>query len=517
MKKKRGLSMRKLNELLRLKYSKQCSHREIAQSLGISAGTVSETVKRAIENNVSWPLPERLQTDDALYALLYPKRKKSTEALVEPDWSAMTKALRQHKGVTLQLLWHEYKQQHPNGYGYSRYCQLYRKHCASIDVVMRQPHVFGEKCFVDYAGVTVPWTETTTGECRQAQIFVAVLGGSSYTFIEATASQALRDWIGSHCRAFEFFGGVAKVLVPDNLKSGVTKAHRYDPDINPTYQECAEHYQIAVVPARAYRPRDKAKAEVGVQGIERWILAPLRNHQFFSIGEINEAIQPLLEAYNNKAFQKMPGSRALLYQENERATLLPLPEKRYQFAHWHTAKAGIDYHVHVSQDKHYYSIPYQYARKLVDVRITDTLIECFSQHKKIATHRRVGKPGHTTLKEHMPKGHQEYAQWTPQRVANWAKSIGEQTHQLITTVIAQHAIPYQSFRCCQGILSLAKKYSEPRLELAAKRALAIGSYRYQSIASILKNGLENAPLPEITSASNQPLHHDNVRGEDYYQ
>lgn len=518
MKKKKGLSMRKITELLRLKYLQKLPHREIAKSLGISPGTVSETTKRAKHHNITWPIPDELMDDDALYKLLYPKgNKKGGDTSVEPQWSAITKALRQHKGVTLSLLWTEYKLQHPEGYGYSRYCELYREFSSGLDVVMRQHHIYGEKCFVDYAGITVPWTDPETGECLQAQIFVAVLGGSSYTFVEATASQSLRDWIGSHCRAFEFFGGVSKIVVPDNLKSGVTKAHRYDPDINRTYQECAEHYVVAVVPARAYRPRDKAKAEVGVQGIERWILAALRNHQFFSIAEINAAIKPLLEIYNKKSFQKLAGSRYSLYNEHERQTLSPLPLQRYKFASWKITKSGIDYHIYIHEEKHYYSIPYQYASKPIDTRISDTLIECFYKNKKIALHKRIFTPGHTTLDGHMPKSHQEYAKWTPERITSWAKSIGPNTEKLMTDIMGQHVIPYQAFRCCQGILVLADKYSEERLELAAKRALHIGAYRYQNIASILKNGLEKAPLPILESASSQSPEHDNVRGEQYYQ
>jgi transposase len=511
------LSMRKIREVLKLHYINECTNREIAASVGISASTISTYLSRAKMFGLKWPLSEQL-SDEQLYAYLFPQKTDSKSGKrPTPDLQWIHKELKR-KGVTLLLLWYEYRSHYPDGYGYSRFCAMYREFLGKLNPVMRITHHAGEKLFVDYSGLTVPWIDKETGVIHKAEIFVAVLGASNYTFIEAAESQSLRHWISAHIRAFEFFGGLSTCVVPDNLKSGVTQPHLYDPDTNATYQEMANYYNIAVIPARVRSPKDKAKVEVGVQGIQRWILAPLRDCTFFSIAEINAAIAPLLKAYNERPFQQLVGSRYSQFLELDRPALKSLPIHRYQFAEWKKAKAGIDYHVTV--DKHHYSIPWRHLGEIIDVRISDRTIECFVNGKRIALHQRSFKPGHTTQNEHMPKAHQDYVQWTPERLHQWALSIGEHTAKLIDEVIGLHKIPQQSYRACLGILRMSKKYGKERLENAAIRALHIGAVRYKNIESILKNGLDKQPLQKPASvnaaAEITANHHENVRGASYY-
>lgn len=506
------LVMRKIREVLRLKHVCGLSNVKIAASCNISRESVRNYLMRVSQANLPWPLPEGLD-DGALERLLFPSENINTR-LPQPDCQWVHQELKR-KGVTKWLLWEEHKATHPDGVSYSRFCQLYREFKATLSVSMRQSHVAGDKLFVDYAGLTITLIDRTTGEELHAQIFVAVLGASNYTFVEATRTQSLQDWIGSHVRAFQFFGGVPAIVVPDNLKSGVTKAHYYDPEINKTYQEMANHYGVAIVPARARKPQDKSKVEVGVQGIERRILAKLRHRQFFSITEINQAIRPLLDEYNCKPFQRLIGSRLSEYQQLEKAALKPLPTVSYEYAQWKKVRAGIDYHIAV--DHHFYSVPYRYKGIELDLRITQTTIECFCKSKAIATHQRSYKKGHTTIKEHMPKSHQEYAEWTPERLTRWASQTGEHTAQLIQAMIDARPQPQQAFRACLGVMRLGKSYGNARLEKAAERAIAIGAFSYNSIASILKNGLDQKPLPTAPSSSTTTtLTHHNVRGANYY-
>ena len=511
------LSMRKIRDVLKLHHEQKCSNREIGRSLGISPGTVANYLVRSKVAQIPWPLSDEWDEDKLYQSLFPPASPPNGTQRPLPDMVKINQELKR-KGVTLLLLWYEYKSIHPNGYGYSRYCDLYSEFSGKLNPSMRLTHKAGDKLFVDYSGLTVPWVEKETGVINHVQIFVAVLGASNYTYIEATAEQSLPCWIESHIHAFEFYNGVTTCLVPDNLKAGITKPHLYDPDTNQTYQEMANHYAIAVIPARVRAPKDKSKVEVGVQGIQRWILAPLRDVTFFSVAEINEAIAPLLKAYNERPFQELLGCRHSQFMEIDRPAMKPLPLTRYQYATWKKARAGIDYHV--AFEKHYYSVPYRYLKTDIDVRISSSMIECFYQGKRIALHRRSFKPGHTTLREHMPTSHQNYdAQWTPERLHSWAASIGESTAKLIDEVIKLQTIPEQSFRSCLGILRMGKLYGTDRLENAAVRALHIGSYRYKSIESILKNGLDQQPLPlpasETTAAVTATLH-DNVRGAEYF-
>ncbi|HAT8127276.1 TPA: IS21 family transposase [Legionella pneumophila] len=507
------LSMRKIKEVLKLHYE-GVSNREIADRVRIGSGSVSRYLARAKAARLVWPLMEEW-TEERIYKVLFPTINKNSSHPV-PDFVRIHKELKR-KGVTLMLLWYEYQSQNPGGYSYSRYCGLYQEFSGKLNPAMRLTHLAGEKLFVDYSGLTVPWIDKLTGEVHRAQIFVAVLGASNYTFIEATPDQSIFSWIQSHVHAFEFFAGAPVCLVPDNLKSGVTKSHLYDPDINRTYQELADHYGVAVVPARVRAPKDKSKVEVGVQGIQRWILAPLRDITFFSVHDINKAIQPLLEAYNKRPFYELEGTRLSQYLETDKPALKPLPLRPYTYAEWKKARSGADYHVAI--DKHYYSIPHRYLKEGIDIRMTLATVECFHKGNRIAIHPRSYRPGHTTLREHMPRNHQDYAEWTPERMQAWAKTIGPNTGQLIKALTDLHKIPEQSFRGCLGILRMSKTYGNERLENAAIRALYIGAIRYKNIESILKSGLDQQPLPLLAgeSIAAEPTRlHDNIRGSKYF-
>jgi transposase len=507
------LTMRKIREVFRLKFDCDISNRQIAKSCIIARSTVAEYLFRFQQAALSWPLPQDLD-DNQLEQLLYPQLPAlPAHERPVPDWFYIHQQLRQ-KSVTLMLLWQEYKEIHPHGYQYSQFCHRYRQWAAKIDPVMRQEHRAGEKMFVDYAGQTVPVYDLQTNQMREAQIFVAVLGASNYTYAEATWTQTLADWIGSHSRAFAFFGGVPKLVVPDNLKSAVSKASFYDPDINPTYLDLVNHYGTVVIPARVRRPKDKAKVETGVQIVERWILARLRNRQFFSLGQLNRAIAELLEDLNNKPFQKLPGSRKSAFESLDRPALNPLPSDPYQFAEWKKATVNVDYHIEVP--RHYYSVPHTLIKKKLDVRITNNTVECFYKNKRVASHiRSHHKARHSTLKEHMPKSHQKWAQWTPDRFIRWAGKIGVHTQKLIENVLNSRAHPQQGFRTCLGILRLAKSYGDDRLEAACRRAVTIGGTSYRSVESILKHNLDQKPLPDQSSKS-PPIDHTNIRGARYY-
>jgi len=381
-------------------------------------------------------------------------------------------------------------------------------------MVMRQDHRAGEKLFVDYAGQTVPVIDRATGEIRGAQIFVAVLGASNYTYAEATWTQGLPDWIGSHQRALRFLGGVPELVVPDNLRSGVSKAHRYEPDTNPTYQDMASHYGIAVLPTRVRRPRDKAKVEGGVLVVERWILAALRHRQFFSLRELNAAISELLVKLNNRPFRKLPGCRREHFEQLDRPALQPLPAEPYVYAEWKKARVHIDYHVAV--DGHYYSVPHALIKREVDVRMTHNTIECFHRGERVASHQRSNLKGrHTTVAAHMPESHRQAGEWSPERLLKWAAKAGPATEKLIRTVMASRKHPQQAYRSCLGILRLGNAYGNERLEAACRRALMLGSCRYKSIESILKHRLDEQPLEEQQELA-LPDTHDNIRGPAYY-
>ena len=504
--------MRKIREVLRLYFAAALSVRAIARSLRVSPSTVGDYLRRAEVAGLTWPLPDSVD-DAGLERRLFPTPPSSGTTRPLPAWSEVHQELRR-KGVTLSLLWQEYKATHPEGLQYSRFCEQYRAWAAKLDVVMRQEHRAGERMFVDYAGQTVPVVDPETGELRQAQVFVAVLGASSYTFAEATWTQALPDWTASHVRAFAFYGGCPELVVPDNLRSAVRRAHRYEPDLNPTYHDLARHYGVVVLPARVRRPRDKAKSEVAVQVVERWVLAALRNRTFFSLAGLNAAIAELLERLNARPFRKLPGSRRSQFEQLDRPALRPLPATPYVFAEWKTVRVHIDYHVEV--DRHYYSVPHALVRRQLDVRLTARTVECFHRGRRVASHVRSSRRGrHTTADEHMPEKHRRMGDWTPERFVRWAEKVGPATAALITTVLERRRHPQQAYRSCLGILRLAKCYGDARLEAAAERAIAIGSSSYRSVESILQHRLDET-CARLAEAAD-PVHHDNIRGPGYYE
>ena len=507
--------MRKIRDVLRLKFENNLSNNRIAQSSSISRSTVREYLARFQASGLGWPIAEDLDDEGLEQRLFTSQGEARPRGRNLPDWHDVHKNLRR-PGVTMNLLWQEYKASYPEGYQYSRFCEKYREWRNQLDVVMRQNHLAGDRLFLDYAGQTMPVTDPSTGEIRQAQIFVATLGASSYTYCEATWSQSLPDWIGSHVRTFEHLDGVPNILVPDNLKSAVTSPHRYEPDKNPTYQDLAEHYHVAVVPARVRKPQDKGKVESAVQVVERWILARLRDCTFFSLQALNDAIKPLLEELNSRPFQNMPDeSRQTLFETLDKPALKPLPDERYQFSEWKKARVHMDYHIEV--DKHFYSVPYNLVKKQLDVRITGQTVECFHKGQRITSHVRSYLKGrHTTQSEHMPEKHRCYAEWTPERLQSWAAKTGGHTEAVVIHILESRKYPEQAFRSCLGIISLGKRYTPERLERACQRALSLGACSYKTLDAILKNGQEQLPLPETQPTAPLPDSHDNVRGPVYY-
>lgn len=506
--------MRKLKEVLRLRFELGLGQRQIARSCSIGQATVSGYLKRAQGAGVGWPLPEGWddkQLEEVLFGLalrcIYEHRKP------RPDWASIQEELQRHAHLTLQLVWEEYRQVHPEGYGYSRFSELYQQWRRQLDVVLRQEHRAGEKLFVDYAGATLPVYDPQGGPTCPAAIFVAVLGASSYTYAEATGSQALENWIGSHIRAFEFYGGCPQLVIPDNTRNGVSRACRYEPDLNRTYHEMAMHYGVAVLPARPYKPRDKAKVENGVQVVQRWIVAALRHRRFFSLAELNEAIRELLYKLNQRPFRKRSGCRASLFAELDQPALQPLPAQRYEFHQWATARVNIDYHVEF--ERHYYSVPYTLTGQLVEIRATMTTVEIFQRGERVASHVRSQQNYQaTTLPEHRPKSHQQHLAWPPSRLLQWAQSVGPATVQLFATILKSKPHPEMGYRSCLGLLRLGQRYSNARLEAASTRAVSTGACSYHSVQSILERSLDRQPL--TTSETRPPLEHDNIRGASYF-
>lgn len=511
------ISMRKIREILRLKFGDPpSSHREIALATLVSPATVADLWLRFKAAGLQWPLADNLG-DVALEEKLYPsKRLGAVSDKVPPDWRFIH-AERKKKNVTLALLWEEYKAPHQEkGYEYSAFCEGYRAWRGTLNLSMRQVHVYGEKCFVDFTGQTVPIVNPTTGEVTQAQVFVGVLGGSSYTYVEALPSQDLACWISAHVNMVTFFGGCPRVVVPDNLKSGVKDPEFYEPDINPTYQSWAEHYQITVLPARVRRPKDKAKAEVGVQLVQRWILAALRNRTFYSISELNEAIDGLQDRLNRKAFKKMPGSREQMFLERERSQLRPLPKQPYDLGIWSgEIKVPFDYHVTV--DGRLYSVPYQLADKRVRVRLSALLVEIFHEGLRHASHRRLfGEGPAATVPDHMPSNHRAYSEWTPQRVLAWAGEIGESVNQLCQGILVRKTHPEQGFRACLGVIQLSKRYGREPLMAACSKCVRIRAFSYKSVKLMLSKNLQDRPDPDTSDAPVTTELHENIRGAAYY-
>jgi len=505
------LTLRKIREILRLKYGAGLSNRAIAGACKISNSTVGEYLRRAKVAGIGWPLPEI--SEEELHQKLFPEQKPVEEKdRPLPDWEAVRKELRQ-KGVTLRLVWMEYLEEHPDGYQYSQYCEYYRRwKKARAEPSKHREHVGGEEMQVDYAGVKIPIVNPESGETSEASVFVAVLPASNYTYAEAQASENQCNWNNGHVRAFEFFGGMVRIVVPDNLKTGVQKPNYYEPDLNPAYQELAEHYQFAVLPARVRKPKDKAKVENGVQNIERWVIAPLRNRTFFSLSETNQAIQKQLEWFNHKEMQAVGRSRREEFEEIDRPNLRPLPEKPYEYAERKTARVHIDYHIEF--DKHLYSVPHLLIHQEVEIRATERMVEIFSKGKSVAIHPRNFRPGRfSTFREHMPANHQFIEKVNAEQLVEWATNIGPHTAALVSATLRSRPFPQQAYRSCLGMLSLAKKYNHAFLEQACQTILETHTYSYTALKDELNWLVKETSTP---GAETLPAH-ENIRGNQYYQ
>jgi transposase len=516
------LTMRKIQEVLRLKFEQHRGHREIAASCGIGAATVSEYLRRARACGLAWVDASRL-TEAELEARLFPKPQSNattTRAPVNFEW--VHRELRR-TGVTLQLLWTEYiedaaRSSKGTPYQYSQFCARYLEWRARVDVVLRQVHRAGEKAFIDYSGKKPTFIDAATGEVREAELFVMVLGASSYTFAEATRSQKVGDFTGSIVRALEFYEGVPEILVPDQLRSAVSGPDRYDPDINATLLELGRHYGTTIIPARPRKPRDKAKVENAVLVVQRWILARLRHRQFFSLEELNVAIAELVVELNQRPFRKLDGSRKSVFEAIDLPALKALPARRFEPFQWIKARVNIDYHV--TFDDRHYSVPHQLIGERVEVRATALTVEIFHGGQRIFSHRRSYGPKGTpvTCEDHRPQSHKDYGKWPPERLVAWANTMGPSVARVVEMTLAAYPRPEMGYRPVLGILRSAERHGAARFDAACARVLAVGGRtapRRKFIEAVLNKHLELAPIASTEAV--RPLgRHDNVRGGAYY-
>lgn len=508
------LSMRKLKEIARLKFEAKRSLNEISAAAGVARSTVQLAIARMQASGLGWPWPEG-EDEARIEAKLYGRaftgaawQAAKTGSAPLPEFAAMRTELAR-KGVTRRLLWREYREREPQGLEYSQYCELYRRWSKTQDLVLRFEHAAGDKLFIDYAGLTIGITDRHSGRIEPAQMFVAALGHSAYTYAEAVATQQAPDWIASHVRTLEFLGGVPQALVIDNLRSGVTRAHRYDPDLNPAYQDFAAHYGVAILPARVMTPRDKATVENAVLVVERWIMAPLRDRVFFSVAEVNAAIRPLLDALNAAPFQKREDSRELVFRSHEQATLKPLPDRPYQYGRWGKAKVHLDYHV--EHDRRYYSVPHALVGKTLDLRVSDVAIEIYYRGERVAAHLRGTRKGQfTTEAAHRPQAHRHAIELNHERLLRQAEAIGEATAAVIREQAHRRVHRDQTLRTSIGILRLARDHGTAELERACARAMELKSFSYRSIVNLLRSP------PRAAEPALEPIMHPNVRGADYY-
>ncbi len=508
------LPMRAIREILRQKWQLGRSNRAVAQSAGVSVGAVSAVLQRARAAELTTWEAVTVLSEEALTAALYRRPAATARVRPHPDF-ALIHTERRKPGVTLELLHLEYLERHPDGYRYTQFCDLYRRWLKRRGLTMRQVHRAGEKAFADYAGKRPGLVDPTTGEWRPVELFVMLLGASSYTYAEATLTQQLPDWIASHTRAFTFFGGVPVAVVPDQLKSGVTIPCRYEPGVHRLYAELGTHYGTTILPARPAKPRDKAKVEVAVQVAERWIVARLRHETFFTLAALNARIAELLTELNAKPMRHYGGaSRRDLFLRLDRPALRPLPPTAFEYAEWKRARVNLDYHIAVAH--HAYSVPHALVHEDVEVRLTTTAVEIFHRGQRVAAHARRYGPGFTTTAAHMPKAHQQHREWSPSRFISWATTIGPQTAALVTAILADRPHPEQGYRSCLGILRLSKRYDPARLEAACARALTAGARSYRHVAAILQRGLDRTPALPAAEPAATPVTHENVRGPDYY-
>jgi transposase len=506
--------MRKTKEILRLKWTLGKSHRQVAASLNVGIGTVSEVLTRATAAGLEWGAVETLD-EETLEQRLYPVHSPSERRpLQDPTY---LHAELKRVGVTLKLLHAEYLEQHPDGYGYTQFCRHYEQWLSRQRVVMRQVHRAGEKLFVDYSGKKPQVTDPKTGECIDVELFVAVLGASNLTYAEATRTQQSPDWIASHVRALDYIGGVPRAIVPDQLRSGVSAPCRYEPGIQRTYEDLARHYGTAIIPARAGKPRDKAKVEVGVQIAQRWILARLRNQTFFSIEALNERIAELVEELDRRVMTGYGASRRDLFEKVEKPALEALPEERFHYGEWKQARVNIDYHIAVFG--HFYSVHFSLVHEQIDVRVTASTVEIFRRGARLDSHARsYVRGGYTTKPEHMPKSHRDHAEWSPSRMLSWAATMGPRTEEYAGVLLAEKPHPEHGYRSCLGLMRLGKRYGSERMEAACNRALIVGARTSRNVAAILEAGLDRLPppAPKEQEKESKPIVHGNIRGPGHY-
>lgn len=508
------VSMRKIRDVLRLTHELRLSVRQVCEATGIGKTAVGEYVSRARVLGITWPVPPEIDDVELERRLFASTDSPAGEPVYAvPDWAKVHEELKR-RGVTLTILWEEHRAECANGHGYSRFCELFAEWRKRLSPTMRQTHLAGDKLFVDWAGDTVDIIDQMTGEVHAAHLFVAVLGASSYTYAEARWSERLPDWIGAHVNALDFLGGVPKAMVPDNLKTGITKPSRYEPGINKTYQDLADHYGFVVLPARIRKPRDKAKVENAVGLVERYMLGRLRNRRFFSLVELNVAVAECVTTINAKVMKRIKQSRNELFARLDRPVLNELPKTRYQYAEWKRCTVAPDYHVEV--DDHYYSVSYRLLRETVDARFTTVTVELFHKGARITSHpRSYVSHKHTTMPEHMPSAHRRYAEWTPARMLAAAEKIGPATVALFEAIMKAKRHPEQGFRACLGIVGLVKGYGAERVEAASQRGNDSGATTYGSIKSILEHGLDRAfAKPSVPDTA--PIQHANIRGRGYY-
>jgi len=510
------LPMRKIREILRLRWAQGRSVRETSLSVGVSTGVVSKIAARAAAAGLDWDAVEKVEADDELEMRLYGPVVPLSQSRPEPDPAQMHIELRK-PGVTLELLHLEYLQEHPTGLKYTAFCERYRRWRKQVRVSMRQDHKAGEKLFVDFSGKRPQIVDPKTGEVRAVELFVAVLGASSYTYAEATLSQKLPDWLRVSANAFEFLGGVPEVTVPDQLRSAVSVPSRDEPILQRSYAELGRHYGTAIVPARPWKPKDKAKVEVGVQVVQRWILARLRKETYFSLESLNVRILELLDDLNGRPRRELGGvTRAELFKRIDQPALRPLPTERYVYAEWRSARVNLDYHIQVFD--HFYSVPFALAREVVDVRVTGATVEVFHRGRRVACHNRGwARFGHTTIREHGPINHQAWADADPGFLLGWAAEVGPCTEALMKRILESNPRREQVWRSGRALKRVGETYGPERTEVACERALRFGAVSYKPVQNILKKGLDLKPHPDEADAEREPITHDQVRGPDYFQ
>ncbi|HEY3380424.1 MAG TPA: IS21 family transposase [Vicinamibacterales bacterium] len=507
--------MRQLREMLRLKHEVGLTHRAVARACHMGLGSVTAYLQRAAAAGLTWPLPVDLD-DEALERRLFARPGGPPAAdRVLPDPGTLHQELKR-PGVTLHLLWTEYRATHPEGYAYSQFCERYRQWVRTLKPSMRQVHRAGEKVFVDYAGQHPHVIDRTTGQAVAVELFVGVLGASGLVYAEATRGQDLGSWVSAHVHMLETWGGSAAIWVPDNLKSAVAHAHRYEPTINRTYLDLAHHYGAVVLPARVRHPQDNALAEIGVLLAERWVLAALRHHTFFTLEDLNAAIRERVAVINDRPLRRVGESRRALFERLDRPALKPLPTQPFELATWTLLRVNIDYHV--AFDHNVYSVPYALVHEQVEARVTSTTIEIFFKGRRVASHVRLSGRGQaSTHADHMPRGHREYAEWTPARVIAWAARTGPATGRVVAGILEQRAHPEQGFRACLGLLRLGERHDADRLEAACLRAEHLRSYSYRTVDNILRHGQDRVPLPDAEEARRVLPFHSNIRGAAYYR